>query len=144
MKALLWISIIYLSYLSYIDIRTKQIENRRLIPLMVFSLLFLIINETFLGSIAGFFAGGSIMFILALFTEGIGGGDVKLMAILGMILGVKGVISCFIITFILGGILALILLLKNRIFSTRYKNIPLCPIIFVSYTFLILNFLTKC
>lgn len=61
--------------------------------------------------IAGIFSGG-IFFLLAL-TGGIGGGDVKLMAALGFLLGEK-IIDVALIGMVGGGIIALILLATGK------------------------------
>lgn len=52
--------------------------------------------------------------ILAIITQGIGGGDVKLIAAAGLVLGAPNTVVAFIISTLLGGIVAVYIVLFNK------------------------------
>ena len=58
--------------------------------------------------------GGGIFFLLAVLTKGIGGGDVKLIAALGLWLGTEKLFDAVTTGCVAGGIVALILILSGR------------------------------
>ncbi len=60
------------------------------------------------------FVGGGIFFLLAVLTKGIGGGDVKLIAALGLWFGTEKLFDIVTIGCVAGGIVALILILSGR------------------------------
>jgi prepilin peptidase CpaA len=62
-------------------------------------------------SLKGFALCGAVMLVSFVFFGGLGGGDVKLMAMLGAFLGVERGIEVLLWTFVLGGIVALITLI---------------------------------
>lgn len=57
---------------------------------------------------------GILLFIVIISKGGMGGGDVKLMAVIGMFLGWRKAILTLFVSFILGGIFAFILLVTRR------------------------------
>ncbi|MDD2389751.1 MAG: A24 family peptidase [Desulfobacterales bacterium] len=71
-------------------------------------------------SIIGFLAGGGILFLIAwlyyLITrkEGLGGGDIKLLAMIGTLLGWKGVAFSLFTASIIGTVSGLIIILKTK------------------------------
>ena len=74
---------------------------------------------------------------IALLTNAMGGGDIKLMAALGLVFGLKGVLFISLFSFILGAIISLVLLgLKIK---SRKDEIPFGP--FISLAALIYIFL---
>ncbi len=63
----------------------------------------------------GALAAGGVVLLLAIVTRGgIGGGDMKLMAMLGAALGWKGAFMAFALSQIAGGIVALMLIIVHR------------------------------
>jgi len=85
-----------------------------------------------LDSIIGFFAAGLFFTIIALISNGgMGGGDIKLIAILGFILGFKKIILNIILSFIIGAIISLFLLLSRK--KERKDTIPFGPFINISF-----------
>ena len=63
----------------------------------------------------GALAGGAIVLLFAIVSRGgIGGGDIKLMAMLGAALGWKGAFIAFALSQITAGLLALILVIVRR------------------------------
>lgn len=65
--------------------------------------------STLLSMLYGFLLGGGIFFLLALFG-GMGGGDIKIMAALGLLFGWKLTIPLMALSFLLGGVVGVILL----------------------------------
>ena len=56
------------------------------------------------------------MFLLALFIEGaFGGGDIKLMAASGFLLGVKGIVCAMFLGILAGGIYCIVMLLLHKL-----------------------------
>ena len=82
----------------------------------------------------GLLLGGGFFFILALFG-GMGGGDIKLMAALGIIFGWKMLIPLMFLSFMFGGVFGIILLsLKSK---GMKDMIPFGPYIVVASTIII-------
>lgn len=69
-----------------------------------------------LNLLAGMLTGGLIFLLIALFAvvaykkEGMGGGDVKLMGMLGLFFGFGNIIQIFVLSFLIGSIVSIILL----------------------------------
>jgi len=65
-------------------------------------------------SVLGFVVGGGFLLIIAIISKGaMGGGDIKLMAALGIYAGFKGVILSLLFSFIIGGIISMILMITK-------------------------------
>ena len=101
------------------DFEQYVIFDKMLLPFALLSLPFIItLNFSVVNHFSAAIFGGGIFFILMLISKnGLGGGDVKLIFVLGLWLGVEGLISVFLSGTILAGISAMILLLtkiKNR------------------------------
>lgn len=66
-------------------------------------------------SLAGALAGGGILLVLARMSRGgMGGGDVKFAAIIGLWLGWKLTLLCLLLAFILGGLVGMLLIFLRR------------------------------
>ena len=84
-------------------------------------------NE-FLYHILGMVIGGGFFLFIAMVTNGaMGGGDIKIMAALGFLFGVKNTLLLMFLSFVLGGILSIILLLLK--IKKRKDPIPFGPFI---------------
>ena len=93
------------------------------------------------GKVYGFLLGGGFfalfagLFYLIRKKEGLGFGDIKLMAVLGLLLGLKSTIFTIIISSIFGAIILLILNIKNK--GEKGKEYPfatfLVPSAIVAY-----------
>ena len=70
----------------------------------------------------GFFALIALLFFLVRKREGLGFGDIKLMAVLGLLLGIKSTIITIIIASVLGAIILPILNIKNK--GEKNKEYP--------------------
>lgn len=82
-------------------------------------------SRVILEHISGVFVISVPMFLLAIKKPGsFGGGDVKLMAVCGGLLGYKGICQAFCISVFLAGIYACILLLKGKGKKTQFALGP--------------------
>lgn len=98
------------------DIRKRKIYNKVLLPVLIFSLIVNFANGGYkqLGlSILGLFIGLGIL-IIPYFLDGIGAGDVKLLALIGFVKGPIFVIYSGLYMAIIGGIIALLKLVHDK------------------------------
>lgn len=105
-----------LSVISFIDADTQEIPpvlNLIMLALGVVS-IFVLDGASISERLIGLFAISLPMFILAVTLNGFGGGDVKLMAVAGFMLGYKGIIIAFFIGAILGAAYAVYLLASKK------------------------------
>lgn len=87
---------------------------------------------SFLDSISSFIGAGLLFFIIALVSNGgMGGGDIKLSAVLGFILGLKKTLLNILLSFIIGAVFSIILLLSGK--KGRKDAIPFGPFINISF-----------
>lgn len=114
--------------ISFIDLKHKIIPDGANIALAVVGAIFIFIERaglynSFLGSITGF----GLFLAIAFLTNAMGGGDIKLMAALGFLFGMRGVLFITLTSFVSGAIISLILLgLKIK---SRKDEIPFGPFI---------------
>lgn len=106
--------------LSAIDLKSFKIPNKYTFPLIIGMFLFSIFNlETLLTNFLGLLIGFLIIFILQIINpSGIGGGDAKLCALLGLLLGCPKIVYGVLGGFVLGGFFALVLL-KSKLISRK-------------------------
>ena len=111
--------------IAFIDLFNRIIPDSLNILLIIsgFILNIFLLHTSFLFPSYGFLAGGLFFFFIAFFyefikkREGLGGGDIKLIAGIGAFLGLKGVIFAIFI----GAVLALLGFLSVAIFL-KFKN----------------------
>lgn len=106
-----------MSYVCYTDFREKIIDDAVHIGMITHALLVILFIEShsfpdLSQASFGFVMGGSLMFLLYL-TGGMGFGDVKLAAVMGLWLGVQ-VIDMIMLAFVVGLFFVVILSVKNR------------------------------
>jgi len=109
--------------ISFIDFFHRIIPDSLNITLIIAGFLFniFLLHRGFLFPLTGFITGGLFFYLVAVFfdllrkKEGLGGGDIKLIAGIGAFLGVKGVIF----TIFAGSVFGLL----GFIFSVLYLNI---------------------
>jgi leader peptidase (prepilin peptidase)/N-methyltransferase len=122
----------------FIDIDERMIPDRFSIGLLIFGFVFSFFDPgmTWHGSAIGIVVGGGLLFIVAegyhLMTgrEGMGGGDIKLIAAIGAFMGWYPVLMVIFISSMLGsiyGIFAMIVLKKGRL-----TEIPFGPFISIA------------
>ena len=77
---------------------------------------------------AGVAVGFLLLLVVAIVSKGgMGGGDIKLFAVLGLFVGVKGIFLTFILASLFGAIAGALLLLLKK--TSRKEPIPFAPFI---------------
>jgi|SRR5439155_2143196 len=112
---------------AVIDVLTQKIPNWLTVPS---ALLGVILNFHLYGAkgLSSSITGLIIGFLLLFFVYRVGGmgaGDVKLLCVAGAFLGPKLVFYSFIWMALVGGILALILILYKKAFSQTFRNLKI-------------------
>lgn len=111
---------------SFIDFEFQIIPDRFWIIILILGIINLFISDKSLTShIIGFFAISVPFLIVALITNGLGGGDVKLMAAAGLYLGLQNILLSVIVGSIIGCIYALILLSRKK--ANKKTEMPFGP-----------------
>lgn len=112
--------------IAFIDLDTMIINDRFQIIILALSIIWHVINQSSpINQISGALIVSIPLFIIAIVTGGIGGGDVKLMFVAGLYLGFSNTLVAFFIASITGGIYALYLLGANK--AGRKSEIPFGP-----------------
>lgn len=75
----------------------------------------------------GFLFGFGLFLVIAMITNAMGGGDIKLMGVLGLLFGLTGIIFVTVISFIYGAIISIMLIATKK--ATRKDYIPFGPFI---------------
>ncbi|MCP3873172.1 MAG: prepilin peptidase [Desulfobacteraceae bacterium] len=120
--------------ISFIDIDHQIIPDIISLPgILIFSSSFYFLPEMTLKSVViGILTGGGSLYLVALFyymlrkQEGMGGGDIKLLAMIGAAAGFKGVLFTIFAGSFFGSILGILIMFYNRITDTTLK-IPFGP-----------------
>lgn len=120
---------------TVIDFRTMEIPDLMWITVFVGSLFVYaqeLINDggfeldCFLTRFIGIFAASGVLFILALITKGgMGGGDIKLMAACGFLLGWKQVILALVMGAAIGTLYLIFMAVKNK--GKIPRKVPFAP-----------------
>ncbi|HHY13458.1 MAG TPA: prepilin peptidase [Thermoanaerobacterales bacterium] len=127
-KVLILISILIIS--TFTDIEHGIIPDKIVIPGMlialVLNIIFCIYNlPSFIG---GFLLGGGFLLLLSIISKGgMGGGDIKLFAMIGLFLGFKLTTLSLLLSFIFGSIIGLIFMILK--FKKPKDTIPFGPFI---------------
>jgi prepilin peptidase CpaA len=98
------------------DIKTRKILNSVTFPSIFFAFLYYLTVHGFEGLIfsgKGFLTGMGLL-LIPYILGGMGAGDVKLMAAIGALMGTTFVFYSFIYTALIGGGIALLLIIKNN------------------------------
>lgn len=89
----------FLAYLVWFDIKYKKVPNKVLLVMLPCTVLHLILStieygwSSLLYGILGALLGGGLLLISAMMTKGgVGGGDIKLAAVLGLAVGFEGMV----------------------------------------------------
>lgn len=131
--------------ISFIDIDFQIIPDVISLPgIVIFGSAFLFIPEIkFTDTIAGIAVGGGILYLVALLyylikkEEGMGGGDIKLLAMIGGVVGVKGVAFTLFAGSLLGtaGGIAIMILTRIRDIKLRIPFGPFLSVASLLYIF---------
>ena len=115
---------------TFIDLKYKIIPDSLNIVGAILGILFIIFDKMFFNRLLGSTIGLILFLGIALITNAMGGGDIKLMAVLGLVFGVKGILFITLFSFVIGAIISLILIgLKIK---GRKDEIPFGPFISLS------------
>lgn len=130
------------------DIREKLVSNRTVLALLVCWLLTMLpqlaVNvergvSRLADSAGGFLIGGVLFLLVYLISKnGLGGGDVKFMAVTGLYLGVNGILPAMLYGSVLAALFGLTLILLKKI--GRKDAIPLIPFLYVGILIVIFFF----
>ena len=115
-----------------IDLEHRLILNRVVYPAIALAFLALILipNSGIISAVIGGVTGAGILLLLALlFPSGMGMGDVKLAALIGLLVGFPQVFIALLICFVLGGVVASGLLLARL--KGRKDPIPFAPFLII-------------
>lgn len=138
-----WIAFVYLILIptlivmSFIDLDTMEILDRINVTILILGLLTFIpnikyYNVTWQEKLIGMVCVSVPIFIIALITNGIGLGDVKLYFVLGLLFGWKYVLLIFFFSVVIGGIIGVFILLNNRKKENKIKEMPFGPFIAIA------------
>lgn len=133
--------ICFMVVITWIDIDHQLILDKVLIGLaaagFILMVWFSLLQTAWLGSsdwldsLLGFLLGGGVLFLLAVVSGGgMGGGDIKFAAVLGLWFGWETVLLILFLSFLLGGFFGLGLLLLKR--KGRKDFVPFGPFIALS------------
>lgn len=101
--------------IAMIDIDTMEIYDRFQVLMLVLAFGMLLITPLpLLDHLIGFFIISLPFYLIAYLTGGIGGGDIKLIAIAGLLLGYQATLIAFFIASIIGGTVAIVLLITKQ------------------------------
>ena len=120
-----------LAAIAVVDLTTKMIPDALTLPCIVYALTLTVVVNGALSLIQaglGVLVGGGLLLLLAVVTRGgIGGGDIKLVAMLGSALGWKGALIAFALSQLGGGLVVLYLFLTGQ--AERRKTLPIGALI---------------
>jgi leader peptidase (prepilin peptidase)/N-methyltransferase len=114
---------------TWTDLRTRRIPNWLTVPATVAALVWAAFHGHLASSLVGcVFAAGVFIVPMFLYGPGMaGGGDVKLAAFVGAVLGVSGAVTALFMAGIVGTVVVVMGLLTHRI--QRKQKIPFGPFI---------------
>ena len=114
--------------IAYVDWKTKNIKNRNILFFLFLGLgtMWIIPEISFVQRMEGFLIVSVPLLILALIVPGsIGGGDIKLMAAAGFLLGMYKIWRAFAIGILIAGVYVMYLLIMGR--ANKKTEIALGP-----------------
>lgn len=123
--------------ITAVDITVKLIPDRLNATLLIIGFINLLISKEIYSSILAFLLSGLLFLGLALITGGIGGGDIKLIAPLGLIFGIIPTLYLICYSFIIAGVISIILMLGKK--AKIGTEIALAPYISIATIIIILG-----
>lgn len=126
----------FLLVLSIVDLKIKLVPDSINLIIFILAIISIIINkQNILYHIIGFFIISLPFLAIAIFTNGIGGGDIKLFAVTGLFLGAIHIFLAMFICCFLASIFGIVL---KVIYKNKPFVIPLVPFISFGVIFTIL------
>ena len=122
----------FLMIINITDIAGYKIKNNVVLPAIIMGLVCGTIQSSLLDSIYGMLIPLVLFPLYAL--KMLGAGDVKALCAIGAILGFKLSVMTMLLTFISGGVIALVFMLFNKNFVERFKRL---------FDYLKISFLTR-
>jgi len=126
-------------YAAYIDIKTHRVPNKLVLVMLAFWALNMVastvvdfeagISLIVQSLLSGAVVGTCFLIIYIVSRKGVGGGDIKLVAVMGLYLPLVKLIPLLIISSILAALVSAILLLTKR--ATTKTSIPFAPFLYV-------------
>lgn len=113
---------------SFIDMKEQIIPDGLIVFGLVAGVAFtkFTVGHSFTDALLGLAAGGGILLATAILSKGgMGGGDVKLMAVAGLFLGWRLTLVALFISFVAGGLFGIVLLLTGK--KGRKDPVPFGP-----------------
>jgi len=120
--------------ISGIDLEQQIIPNRFVLVLFCWVILWQLLYPELnaLSAVLGFFLGGILFYLIAVLSKGgMGGGDVKLMAVLGFAIGMPMVFFVFLIAFLTGALVGILLIILKK--KGRKSPLPFGPFLALAY-----------
>lgn len=126
--------------IGIIDYSTTDVYLKTTLTGAIIGLIFIIINvisgNGFIDDVYGALIGGGLISLIILTTHGMGWGDAEICFMCGLFLGWKLTLLMFFLSFIIGGISGVILIVSKR--KTRKDYIPFGPFISIAAVIAIL------
>ncbi|MBA1336990.1 MAG: Leader peptidase (Prepilin peptidase) / N-methyltransferase [Firmicutes bacterium] len=119
--------------ITFIDLKEQIIPDSLIVFGLAAGIVFTIIDgsHSFKDAVLGFAIGGGLLLTIVLLSRGgMGGGDVKFMAVIGLFLGWRLTLVTLFISFVTGGITGILLLLTGK--KGRKDPVPFGPFIGIS------------
>ncbi|SHI69222.1 leader peptidase (prepilin peptidase) / N-methyltransferase [Dethiosulfatibacter aminovorans DSM 17477] len=115
--------------ISIIDLNTKTIPDGINLFGGIFTVLLgiYLFRGDYLYHFYGFLFGFLLFLLIAVVTNAMGGGDIKLMGVLGILFGLEGIIFTTVISFIYGAVISSGLIISGK--ASRKDFIPFGPFI---------------
>jgi leader peptidase (prepilin peptidase)/N-methyltransferase len=118
----------FLFLASYLDIHTGLVYNKITVPGILTGFLASVVpgGIGILQSLTGFLILGGILYVIAVVSRGgMGGGDIKLSALIGAFLGLRAGLVALFTGFLFGAIVGVVLLITGK--KTRKDAIAFAP-----------------
>jgi leader peptidase (prepilin peptidase)/N-methyltransferase len=120
--------------IACIDYRIQIIPNKCIFYGLILGIFFNLLDQSKIAFIDGWLGctiGGGIFLLIALVAKGaMGGGDIKLMGVLGLWLGWKPILLVILLSFWIGAFVSIILIVLKK--KKRKERIPFAPFIALS------------
>jgi prepilin peptidase CpaA len=109
---------------TYSDIRWRKIPNCLTLPAIALGFLLNFLGNSWNGLLSAFFGFlvGMGLLMLPYVLGGMGGGDVKLMAALGVLLGSHAILNVFLYTSLVGGGIAIAVAVANKSLIEMFRR----------------------
>lgn len=114
---MIYLMLLVLFFIAAIDKKSQTIPNELVTLCACLSVAYVLFlnDKTILEHVLGIFCVSGIMVVINIFApDSFGGGDIKLMAVMGFFLGARQCINAFFLAVFGGGVYAFFLLMKGR------------------------------